>query len=184
MNGLVNRALIYAEIFSRLGLLQSVLHNLFRVMRCSIQPPLVQVIIITARGKIVNTHGVRCLSLAVIDLCMSAKKKPLTQEQLEDARRLKAIYEKKNELGLSGESVADKMGMGQSGVGALFNGINALNAYNAALLAKFSTLALKNLALQSPEKSTRCMKRLVCSRHLEVSMSTLFFSCSSRDVLS
>ncbi|EFJ9544095.1 TPA: LexA family transcriptional repressor, partial [Escherichia coli] len=33
---------------------------------------------------------------------MSAKKKPLTQEQLEDARRLKAIYEKKkNELGLS-----------------------------------------------------------------------------------
>ncbi|ENJ5777595.1 LexA family protein, partial [Escherichia coli] len=25
---------------------------------------------------------------------MSAKKKPLTQEQLEDARRLKAIYEK------------------------------------------------------------------------------------------
>ena len=26
---------------------------------------------------------------------MSAKKKPLTQEQLEDARRLKAIYEKK-----------------------------------------------------------------------------------------
>ena len=32
---------------------------------------------------------------------MSAKKKPLTQEQLEDARRLKAIYEKKkNELGL------------------------------------------------------------------------------------
>ncbi|EPS5061936.1 LexA family protein, partial [Escherichia coli] len=30
---------------------------------------------------------------------MSAKKKPLTQEQLEDARRLKAIYEKKkNEL--------------------------------------------------------------------------------------
>lgn len=26
---------------------------------------------------------------------MSAKKKPLTQEQLEDARRLKAIYEKR-----------------------------------------------------------------------------------------
>lgn len=44
---------------------------------------------------------------------MSAKKKPLTQEQLEDARRLKAIYEKKkNELGLSQESVADKMGWG------------------------------------------------------------------------
>lgn len=39
---------------------------------------------------------------------MSAKKKPLTQEQLEDARRLKAIYEKKkNELGLSQESVAE-----------------------------------------------------------------------------
>ncbi len=67
---------------------------------------------------------------------MRAKKKPLTQEHLEDARRLKAIYEKENnELGLSQESVADKMGKGQSGVGALFNGINAINAYNAALLA-------------------------------------------------
>ncbi|HEL9753718.1 TPA: helix-turn-helix domain-containing protein, partial [Klebsiella pneumoniae] len=78
---------------------------------------------------------------------MSAKKKPLTQEQLEDARRLKAIYEKKkNELGLSQESVADKMGMGQSGVGALFNGINALNAYNAALLAKILKVSVEEFS--------------------------------------
>ena len=78
---------------------------------------------------------------------MSAKKKPLTQEQLEDARRLKAIYEKKkNELGLSQESVADKMGMGQSGVGALFNGINALNAYNAALLAKILNVSVEEFS--------------------------------------
>nr|ABK40095.1 Rep/GyrB/AD fusion protein [Inducible protein expression vector pReg Neo] len=78
---------------------------------------------------------------------MSTKKKPLTQEQLEDARRLKAIYEKKkNELGLSQESVADKMGMGQSGVGALFNGINALNAYNAALLAKILKVSVEEFS--------------------------------------
>ncbi|EIB0352707.1 LexA family transcriptional regulator [Escherichia coli] len=78
---------------------------------------------------------------------MSTKKKPLTQEQLEDARRLKVIYEKKkNELGLSQESVADKMGMGQSGVGALFNGINALNAYNAALLAKILKVSVEEFS--------------------------------------
>ncbi|KIU72735.1 Repressor protein CI [Bacillus thuringiensis Sbt003] len=78
---------------------------------------------------------------------MSTKKKPLTQEQLEDARRLKAIYEKKkNELGLSQESVADKMGMGQSGVGALFNGINALNAYNAALLTKILKVSVEEFS--------------------------------------
>ncbi|WP_369007716.1 helix-turn-helix domain-containing protein, partial [Colwellia marinimaniae] len=73
---------------------------------------------------------------------MSTKKKPLTQEQLEDARRLKAIYEKKkNELGLSQESVADK-----SGVGALFNGINALNAYNAALLTKILKVSVEEFS--------------------------------------
>lgn len=44
---------------------------------------------------------------------MSTKKKPLTQEQLEDARRLKAIYEKKkNELGLSGNLSQTRWGWG------------------------------------------------------------------------
>ena len=39
---------------------------------------------------------------------MSIKKKPLTIDQLEDAKRLKAIYEsKKSALKLSQESIAD-----------------------------------------------------------------------------
>ncbi|HGY3928973.1 TPA: S24 family peptidase [Citrobacter koseri] len=68
---------------------------------------------------------------------MSIKKKPLTQEQLEDAKRLKAIYEsKKSELKLSQESVADALGVGQSAIAALLNGVNALNASNAAALAR------------------------------------------------
>ena len=37
-------------------------------------------------------------------------------------------------------------GMGQSGVGALFNGINALNAYNAALLAKILKVSVEEFS--------------------------------------
>lgn len=68
---------------------------------------------------------------------MSIKKKPLTPDQLEDARRLKAIYEsKKSSLKLSQEAVADALGVGQSAIASLLNGVNALNASNAAALAK------------------------------------------------
>ncbi|YCH28990.1 LexA family transcriptional regulator [Erwinia sp. D4-22] len=69
---------------------------------------------------------------------MTSKKKPLTAEQVEDAKRLKAIYEnKKNELGISQESVADALGVGQSAIASLLNGVNALNASNASALARF-----------------------------------------------
>lgn len=68
---------------------------------------------------------------------MSIKKKPLTAEQLEDAKRLKAIYEsKKSALKLSQESIADALSVGQSAIAALLNGVNALNASNAAALAR------------------------------------------------
>lgn len=68
---------------------------------------------------------------------MSIKKKPLTENQLQDAKRLKAIYEsKKSELRLSQESIADALNVGQSAIAALLNGVNALNASNAAALAK------------------------------------------------
>ncbi|WP_241609688.1 LexA family protein [Rosenbergiella australiborealis] len=68
---------------------------------------------------------------------MSIKKKPLSIEQVEDAKRLKTIYEgKKSSLGLSQESVADALGVGQSAVASLLNGVNALNPSNASLLAK------------------------------------------------
>lgn len=65
------------------------------------------------------------------------KKKPLTAEQLADAKRLKAIFEaKKKLLGLSQETLAERMGMGQSGVAQLLNGTNAINATHAAQFAK------------------------------------------------
>ena len=68
---------------------------------------------------------------------MTTKKKPLSTEQLEDAKRLKAIYEsKKSSLGISQESVADALGVGQSAIASLLNGVNALNPSNAAALAK------------------------------------------------
>lgn len=78
---------------------------------------------------------------------MSAKKKPLTAEQIEDAKRLKSIYElKKSALGLSQETIADLMGMGQSGVGAILNGVNALNPANAAALAKILRVGVEEFS--------------------------------------
>lgn len=68
---------------------------------------------------------------------MSNKKKPLTAEQIEDAKRLKWFYEsKKTELNLSQESIADALGVGQSAVAAILNGVNALNPSNAAAFAR------------------------------------------------
>ena len=64
------------------------------------------------------------------------KKKPITEEQKADANRLKSIFEaKKKELGLSQEALGDAIGMGQSAVAQLLNGVNAINAENAAKLA-------------------------------------------------
>ncbi|MBT0422969.1 LexA family protein [Morganella morganii] len=64
------------------------------------------------------------------------KKKPLTDEQVADAMRLKAIFDaKKKELGLSQESLGEAIGMGQSAVAQLLNGVNAINVENAAKLA-------------------------------------------------
>ena len=76
MNGLVNRALIYAEIFSRLGLPKAYC-IIFQGYALFHTTSLVQATIITARGKIVNTHGVGYLSLAVIDLTYERKKETI-----------------------------------------------------------------------------------------------------------
>ena len=73
MNGLVNRALIYAEIFSRLGLPKA--HCIiFQGYALFPRTSLVHAIIITARGKTVNTHGVRELALGVRGLIYERKK--------------------------------------------------------------------------------------------------------------
>lgn len=75
------------------------------------------------------------------------KKKPLTENQIEDARRLKVIYEnKKKELGLSQEGIADYLGMGQSAVAALMNGVNSLNASNAAAFARILNVSVSDFS--------------------------------------
>ncbi|WP_334469927.1 helix-turn-helix domain-containing protein [Arsenophonus sp. PmNCSU2021_1] len=65
------------------------------------------------------------------------KKKPLTKEQLDDAKRLKSIYMlKKNELCITQEDIADQLGIGQAAVSHYLNGVNPLNAKTVALFAK------------------------------------------------
>ncbi|WP_147198560.1 LexA family transcriptional regulator [Pantoea sp. CCBC3-3-1] len=75
------------------------------------------------------------------------KKKPLTPEQIADANRLKAIFEnKKKVLGLSQETLAERMGMGQSGVAQLLNGSNAIGPAHAARLAKILGVSVEDFS--------------------------------------
>lgn len=73
---------------------------------------------------------------------MTTKRKPLTQEQLEDAHRLKQIFEckkqeaKKNKTHFSQETVASKCGWTQGGLGHYLNGKIALNLDSAIKLAE------------------------------------------------
>jgi len=54
--------------------------------------------------------------------------KVLTPEQLNDAKRLKALYEsKKKSLGITQQDIADALGITQGAVGHYLNGRNALN---------------------------------------------------------
>jgi len=63
--------------------------------------------------------------------------KLLTTEQLEDAKRLKALYEsKKKNLGITQQHIADEMNITQSAVGHYLNGRNALNISSAVMFSK------------------------------------------------
>ena len=78
---------------------------------------------------------------------MKQKKKPLNLEQIEDAKRLKAIYERrKAERGISQEDVADAIGVGQSAIASLLNGVNALNANNASELARYFNVGVEEFS--------------------------------------
>ena len=61
----------------------------------------------------------------------------LTEEQLRDAERLKALYHaKKKSLGITQQNIADELGITQSAVGHYLNGRNALNMSSALMFAK------------------------------------------------
>lgn len=63
-------------------------------------------------------------------------KKKLTQEQIDDALRLKAIYEgKKNTLSINHETLAEIIGVTQGAVSHILNGRNALNVQTATAFA-------------------------------------------------
>ncbi|EPR9083548.1 LexA family protein [Cronobacter dublinensis] len=65
------------------------------------------------------------------------KKKPLSDEQVLDAERLRRIYnEKKKDLGLSQEVLAERLGISQSAVAQFLAGKNALNMKRASEFAE------------------------------------------------
>ncbi|MBG6243354.1 MAG: helix-turn-helix domain-containing protein [Candidatus Symbiopectobacterium sp. Dall1.0] len=75
------------------------------------------------------------------------KKKPLNEEQIADAKRLKALYNaKKKELGISQAIVADHLGIVQSAVNSLLNGINALNVHNATSFARLLRVSVNDFS--------------------------------------
>ncbi|EPF3432839.1 LexA family protein [Escherichia coli] len=74
-------------------------------------------------------------------------KKSLTTEQLEDAKRLKALYEsKKKELGITQYSIADELGITQGAVGHYLNGRNALNVEVASGFARLLQVSIADFS--------------------------------------
>lgn len=74
-------------------------------------------------------------------------KKNLTTEQLQDASRLKALYEsKKNALGITQYTIADELGITQGAVGHYLNGRNALNLSVAAAFAKILQVSIADFS--------------------------------------
>lgn len=64
-------------------------------------------------------------------------KKNLTATQLEDAKRLKALYEsKKKQLGITQYTIADEMGISQGAVGHYLNGRIGLNVPTVTAFAR------------------------------------------------
>ncbi|CAI1047157.1 MULTISPECIES: S24 family peptidase [Serratia] len=81
------------------------------------------------------------------------KKKSLTDEQIADAGRLKSLYNsKKKELNLSQQSLAETLGVSQSAVAMLLNGVNALNHTNAASLAKMFGVRIEDISPKIAEE--------------------------------
>ncbi|ATA26786.1 peptidase S24 [Brenneria goodwinii] len=75
------------------------------------------------------------------------KKKNLTAEQLEDAKRLKALYEsKKKTLGVTQQQIADELDITQGAVGHYLNGRNSLNVATASAFAKILQVSISDFS--------------------------------------
>jgi SOS-response transcriptional repressor LexA len=73
--------------------------------------------------------------------------KRLSEEQLKDAARLKALYEsKKKVLGITQQDIADELNITQSAVGHYLNGRNALNVSAALMFAKILGVQLEDFS--------------------------------------
>lgn len=74
-------------------------------------------------------------------------KQRLTDERVLENDALKEIFNaKKKALGLTQESIAEKMGMTQGAVGAYLRGINPLNAQAASLFAQFLQVSVEEFS--------------------------------------
>ncbi|CND88290.1 XRE family transcriptional regulator [Yersinia nurmii] len=75
------------------------------------------------------------------------KKKPLTPEQIEDAMRLKSLYEaKKKSLHITQQGIADDLDVSQGAIGHYLNGRNPLNTKVAAAFAKHLQVAIADFS--------------------------------------
>lgn len=74
-------------------------------------------------------------------------KQRLTDERVLENDALKEIFNaKKKALGLTQESLAEKMEMTQGAVGAYLRGINPLNAQAASLFAQFLEITVEDFS--------------------------------------
>ena len=87
------------------------------------------------------------MNSAGITMPVMETKKSLTTEQLEDAKRLKALYEsKKKERGVTQYTIADELNITQGAVGHYLNGRNALNASVASSFAKLLGVSVSDFS--------------------------------------
>lgn len=91
--------------------------------------------------------GIFNMNIAGITMPVMETKKSLTTEQLEDAKRLKALYEsKKKELGVTQYTIADDLGITQGAVGHYLNGRNALNVEVASGFARLLQVSISDFS--------------------------------------
>ncbi len=84
------------------------------------------------------------------------KKRSLTTEQLEDAKRLKALYEsKKKALGVTQQDIASELDISQGAVGHYLNGRNPLNLNIAAVLARVLQVPISDFSPTLAKEAAR-----------------------------